>query len=253
MTEPLRFSRWKRLPGLRRIHEHRVPNHLEERQRLSLYLPGALLEQVQQLALRRGIPSVQHYCEALLTRAIAAEFASSQVAPAEAVAGALSELDEIFDDATTPAVRLEPIDDHPQPEAEPFMTLTASPESRDPLARLLHHAALDRDPDAQGFLGWLRRGQPVPVEALRELIEALAALETQLEGQRHIDRRLAYTLHRLSLESQVLISDAWPALGADRALVEGIYLVQQAVDRVLCGLDVADASIASDAQAEPPP
>jgi hypothetical protein len=73
MTDHLRFSRWRRLTGAHRILEKRLPTHRAEPQRLTLYLPGALLDDVEALALRAGRADVQAYCEALLARAIVAE------------------------------------------------------------------------------------------------------------------------------------------------------------------------------------
>jgi hypothetical protein len=108
----------------------------------------------------------------------------------------------------------------------------------DALARLLYHAALDRDPASNGFLGILRRGERPSEAVLRDLDSALAELDALFRDEVRIDRRLAYTLHRLALESQVLLSDAWTHLSSDRALVDQIYGMQQAVDRILSGQEI---------------
>jgi len=93
------------------------------------------------------------------------------------------------------------------------------------------------DADAQGFLPCLRRGQPAPAAKTAELLEALRRLEEESRGQEGLDRRLAYALHRLSLESQVLMTEAWPG-AFDEPTVGAIRAVQEMVERILSGEDV---------------
>jgi hypothetical protein len=44
-------------------------------------------------------------------------------------------------------------------------------------------------------------------------------------------------LHRLSLESQVLLTDAWPGV-FDERMIAAIRSVQEAVERILSGQDI---------------
>jgi hypothetical protein len=69
------------------------------------------------------------------------------------------------------------------------------------------------------------------------LAQALQALEEGLRDANRIDRRLAYALHRLAFESQVLHTDAWPGL-YDEWTVETLRAVQEYVDRILSGQDI---------------
>jgi hypothetical protein len=91
--------------------------------------------------------------------------------------------------------------------------------------------------DESGFLPCLRRGEPVPATKAAELIFALNQREEELKGASDIDRRTAHCLHRLALESQVLLTDAWPGAFDDRVITV-IRTVQESVERILSGQDI---------------
>jgi hypothetical protein len=93
------------------------------------------------------------------------------------------------------------------------------------------------DADASGFLPCLRRGVPVPAVKSAELLHALTQLEHEHRGAEVLDRRLAHALHRLALESQVLLTDAWPG-AFDARMIATIRAVQEAVERILSGQDI---------------
>ncbi len=103
------------------------------------------------------------------------------------------------------------------------------------LAVLRHAAMADDDPN--GFLATLRRGESVPEPVVGELLQALNALEVEYRNAAAIDRRVAYALHRLAFEGQILHTDAWAgALNAET--VNTLRIVQEAVDRILSGEDI---------------
>jgi hypothetical protein len=91
--------------------------------------------------------------------------------------------------------------------------------------------------DDWGFLPCLRRGEGVSMGKVAELTKALGQLEDELQGSPVIDRRAAHALHRLALESQVLLTDAWPG-AFDERVVAAIRTVQEAVERILSGQDI---------------
>jgi hypothetical protein len=267
VAQPLRFSRWKRIAGLKRAREHMVTTHLQERDRLTLYLPGRVIERAETLAARSGLPTVQAYCEGLLERAIAAEHARIKVDASVMMNDVYSSLDEMIGESGGP---IEPVDEESSPENVVVVAserkLEVAPQrpdrvepsdqavtAADTLARLLHHAALDRDPASNGFLGTLRRGERPSEEVVRDLDHVLAELDGLLRGRMEIDRRIAYTLHRLALEAQVLLSDAWTHLANDRALVDQVYAMQQAVDHILSGHEISYPGTANEPTAEPSP
>ena len=84
----------------------------------------------------------------------------------------------------------------------------------------------------------LRRGEAVGEAASGELLQALNALEVEYREARAIDRRVAYALHRLAFEGQILHTDAWPGARSTPRRSTLVRVVQEAVDRVLSGEDI---------------
>jgi hypothetical protein len=120
---------------------------------------------------------------------------------------------------------------------------------RSALEVLWRHVGLGGDDRA--FLPCLRRGAPVPAAKAEELVRALHQLELEHRGAEVVDRRLAHALHRLALESQVLLTDAWPG-AFDGAMIAAIRTVQEAVERILSGQDIRYYPSPSQPAAEPP-
>ena len=102
-------------------------------------------------------------------------------------------------------------------------------------AVLSHVGPGDHEP--HGFLPSLRRGQPLSPAGVSELMTALHQIEADQRGASMLDRRLAYALHRLALESQVLLTEAWPGVFDDRT-IGAIRAVQEMVERILSGQDI---------------
>jgi hypothetical protein len=100
---------------------------------------------------------------------------------------------------------------------------------------LSSHVAMNED--EWGFLPCLRRGEAVPAAKVAELEGALLKLEQELRGKTALDRRIAHALYRLALESQVLLTDAWPGV-FDGRVIQAIRTVQEAVERILSDQDV---------------
>ncbi len=117
---------------------------------------------------------------------------------------------------------------------------------RTPLEVLWQHVGMGEDHEA--FLPCLRRGVPVSAHKSSELIRALNQLEQEHRDAEVLDRRMVHALHRLSLESQVLLTDAWPGVFDDR-MIAAIRSVQEAVERILSGQDIRYYSNPS----QPPP
>ena len=223
------------------------PASLDE-QRLTLYLPAHLLDWAEDQAARAGESTVQVYCARLLGDAIENEHSRGTVADTEARQGALEGFRAITDDpeylaewvaSVTPRdgrheIHITESADPPRllPEAHAAMP-TAGPS---PAAQaILRHAAMTDEPT--GFLATLRRGESVAESVTGELLQALNALEVEYRNAALIDRRVAYALHRLAFEGQILHTDAWAgALNAET--VNTLRIVQEAVDRILSGEDI---------------
>lgn len=272
MAKRPRFSRWRRLPGVYRFHERKAADPASEEQRISLFVPQGVLDEAAELAAREGV-TVQEFCQALLIRGVETERARARVAEEEARRGPFEGFRAITDDPAYLAewqAAAEPVatrfvaetaegrdnegDTGPPPITwlglaevaaevptqnmavpQPMTTVT----TEHPAAEVvLRHAGLSIDEDPTGLLPCLRRGEGIGPASARSLLLALEELETALTGASVLERRLAYALHRLAFEGQVLLTDAWPSRGADAATVDVLRLVQEGVDRVLSGEDI---------------
>lgn len=283
-----RYSRWRRLPPVYRLGEDKGPDPNLEPQRLTVYLPGTILDAAEAQAHKAGIETIQEYCTDLLRRAIEAERVREQVAEVEARRGPLEGLYQIANDpeylaewsalagareSTVPKPSLvepEPAAEPapgPDPEPESITVVVPEPEvaipdavaagaataevpmparapaepSTQPVLTpsaqvVLRHCGQAGD-DPQAFLPSLRRGESAPLAEIAELARALQSLEAEYQGAATIHRQVAYALHRLALEAQVLHTDAWPG-AFDAWTVDTIRAVQEAVDRVLSGQDI---------------
>lgn len=192
------------------------PASLDE-QRLTLYLPAHLLDWAEDQAARAGDATVQVYCARLLGEAIEAEHSRGTVADAEARQGAFEGLRAIADD----------------PEYLAEWVASAQPaEARRPIQ-------ISEPADAPAVAPPTEPSPAMPSAepAAAELLQALNALEVEYRTASAIDRRVAYALHRLAFEGQVLHTDAWPG-ALDAATVNTLRVVQEAVDRVLSGEDI---------------
>ncbi len=214
-----------------------------DEQRLTLYLPPYILDQAEDQANRMGVSSVQEYCTRLLRNAIEDTRRRQEIAEAEAKRKALEGYHAIADDpeylaewsvSIVPRSRNEVHvihDPNYRHQAE------AMPEGPSLAAKtVLRHAAVDWD-DAAGFLATIRRGESVGPDVALELLQALNALEIEFRDARSLDRRIAYALHRLAFEGQVLHTEAWPG-ALDQETVNLLRSVQEAVDRILSGEDI---------------
>lgn len=246
MAKRPRFP-WKRSNGAFRLGQRGpVPGASLDEQRLTLYLPAHVLDWAEQQASSAGVATVQVYCTRLLTDAIEAERSREQVAGAEARQGALEGFRAITDDpeylaewsaSVSPRDRVEiHFVDGPialsAPEASDAMSAGPSPAAQ---VVLRHGASGNSDPT--GFLACLRRGEAIGEATSGELLQALNALEVEYREARMIDRKVAYALHRLAFEGQVLHTDAWPG-ALNEETVSLLRIVQEAVDRVLSGEDI---------------
>lgn len=265
------YSRWRRLPPVFRSGEHKLPGPNEEPQRIIIYLPGDVLDQAEVLAGKAGVPTIQEYCAGLLGRAIEVERVKAHMVEVEVKRGPLEGFNEVTGDPDylaewheqsesreTAAGRPQPLNEDSSPgpkhgespervlvRIEPaprvigrVITERIVPEVLDgtALEAVLSHVG-PGDHEPHGFLPSLRRGQPLSPAGVSELMAALHQIEADQRGASMLDRRLAYALHRLALESQVLLTEAWPGVFDDRT-IGAIRAVQEMVERILSGQDI---------------
>ncbi len=238
---------WKRPYTSFRHGDRLRPDVDEEPIRLTLYLPGRVLDLAEKLSNRAKALTIQLYCERLLTKALEAEWSIGHVAEAEEKHGPFEGLRDVTDDPeylaewTASIARRDGAedsvhDDEIPVDSSPALPLPAEPTmpAPDPSAAILiRHAGLS-DEDPLAFLPCLRRGDVPPLATVEELGAALVQLDRSVAGATTLDRRLAHALHRLALESQVLHTDAFPG-AFDQWTVESIRAVQAAVERILSG------------------
>jgi hypothetical protein len=129
---------------------------------------------------------------------------------------------------------------------KPTVRTMSDPPAMEVLAR---HVGMGDDDRA--LLPCLRRGEPVSAAKVAELIRALGQLEEEHRGADVLDRRMAHALHRLALESQVLLTDAWPGAFDDR-VIAAIRTVQEGVERILSGQDIRYYPATSEPSSERP-
>lgn len=257
MAKRPKYSRWRRLPRVYRSGEFKLPDPNPEPQRLTLYLKDELLEAAERQAEQAGVETVQRYCEGLLARAIQSEQIREHVAEIEARSGPLEGLQEIANDPaylaewseqTSPREPDEPIaleidlnrlaDPIATPvELVPPQSLEAIESLSSSALVVLHHAGQAGGDDHLAFLPSLRRGEMVSVNEIADLARALQTLETETSEAQFLDRRVAFALHRLAYEGQILHTDAWPGV-FDAWTVDTLHAVQEAVERILSGQDI---------------
>ncbi len=234
---------WRRPYGSFRLGSRRPTDANLDEMRLTLYLPAFVLDWAEEQAGRAGVATVQAYCAGLLRDAIEDARGREQSAEAEAKRGSLAGFLAITEDPEYLAEWSASAAPRDRPEIRstggpgPDRPAEAMPEGPSPAAlAVIRHAAAGTE-DRASFLAALRRGESVDQPVADELLQALNALEVEFRDAIAIDRRVAYALHRLAFEAQVLHTDAWPG-ALDAGTVNLLRVVQEAVDRVLSGEDI---------------
>ena len=245
MAKRSRSVRFRRPAGTYRIHERKEPDPRRELQRLILYLPAGVLDIAETQAIRKGFDTVQGFCETLLRDAIESEHDRERVEEVETKHGALEGLRAIAEDPEylaelSASTARRPPDTHRQAIAQGDWELVREEPNPAPTPAaliVLRHATSGVD-DPTAFLPTLRRSESLSADAAQELLRALAELEAESREATRIDRRLAYALHRLAFEGQILLTDSWQNATVDELTVNVLRIVQESVDRILSGEDI---------------
>ncbi len=224
------------LEGLREIAED--PDYLAEWQAQSEQKPDSSTPVALEGPSSNPSPAPSHSDETIRVNLVLADGDDQSMEPP------IRWVDDEADEGASADVR-EGISGPPDPDSgdEPIQvsipTSSQSPmrvvSERTALEVLRQHIGLGEDHEA--FLPRLRRGVPVSPQKSAELIRALNQLEQENRDAEVLDRRMVHALHRLSLESQVLLTDAWPGV-FDERMIAAIRSVQEAVERILSGQDI---------------
>jgi hypothetical protein len=182
-----RFSRWRRIPGLYRTGEEKVPDPNEEQHRISLYVPWRVVDLAEGQATRLGYPNVQDYCTVLVLKAVDAERVREQVADVEARRGPLVGLQEIADDPeylaelsnSTGVVRtIDPQPWHPEDAPDPRALRFLEPDLAKPGAGMfVEHEPLAIEAEAREVY------PPVAIPAAQSAISPSAQVVLRHAGQ----------------------------------------------------------------------
>ena len=247
------------MPGTFRTHEAKGGSAGAEPQRIVLYLPVPALEEAEAQSIRLGAESVQRYCEALLVTALRTEQDRERSEHEEVRRGRLGGLRAISGDPdylaewTATLLDRDAIAEIPTDlvvgigggvgEPDDSVNVGNDPDPRTAIVErpaaevvLRHAGVVGEDPDA--FLTALRRGEAPAPEAGQELLRALADLEAEHRGAPALSRPLAYALHKLAFEGQVLVTDSGAGPTVDEGTIDLLRVVQEGVDRVLSGQDI---------------
>lgn len=229
------------MPGVFRLSDDHARDQGKDLQRVVVYLPASELEEAERQSIRLGRKSTQDYCEAILLREIEIERTRARVQRVEAQRGKLRGFQEV---ASDPEYLAELTGSRPVEVKVPTPT-PAPAADREARAVVLRHAGLEPSDDAE-FLACLASGRSPAEQSTEALLAALSAIEHEVEGSDHLDRKLAYALHKLAFESEVFASEGWTASALGGGAVGAIRRVQEAAERVLSGRDIRYRSATGD-------
>ena len=109
-----------------------------------------------------------------------------------------------------PSAALDRVESEPEPSLDSTAPRRPSAEEFSASAEIVLRHAGRVDAEGATFLNSLRRGETLDLAAVAELARALRDLEAEYGDATAVDRRLAFALHRLAFEGQVLLTDSWP-------------------------------------------
>ena len=187
-----------------------------------------------------GAQSVHDYCTGLLKHAIERQDERARLQASEAKRETLESLDELANDPAYLAEWTAETLSRSEGDSVKFLEVAAHDDSNRINAGgvVMRHADTSQDADPSSFLMKLRRGETIDSATSDELLAALIVLESSFANEARLDRNLAYALHRIAFEGQILLSEGASRAGSDPASVQGLRLVQEGVDRVLSGQDI---------------
>ena len=250
-NDPLKHSRFKRMPKVWRLGQDapRAVDPLGDEFRVTVFLKNRQADRAEREAVESGLGDLQAWCQATL-RAIIDGLDDSGHMP-----GAFYPV--VRHKPTVSAAELEAeldIPDDPQFLREWAGIEDPQPALPGPLPEEIHgewmhdgtpeaaatfdEASLDAGSDTietQGdaFLSALREGRRPSGDETERLARHIERYAEEVSAEETLDRRVAKSLYRLSLEAQVLITEVHPSLGLDLMVVTGVRRIQAAVGAVL--------------------
>ncbi len=251
--DPLKHSRFKRMPKVWRLGQDapRAIDPLGDEFRVTVFLKNRQADRAEREAVETGLGDLQAWCQATL-RAIIDQlddqgavpgtwFPVVRHRPAVSAAEIEAELDIPDDpqflrewagieDPPAPALP------SPAPQEIQGEWVEDSENATQPFAGSEDGSTIgpaDFEPLVDAFLGALREGRRPVADDAQRLALSIERYAASIEENDMLDRQVAKSLYRLSLEAQVLITDVHPSLGLDLQVVTAVRRIQAAVGAVL--------------------
>ncbi len=250
-NDPLKHSRFKRMPQVWRLGQDapRAVDPLGDEFRVTVFLKNRQADRAEREAVESGLGDLQAWCQATL-RAIIDRLDDSGGVPGTMFpvvrhkpTVSAAELEAELDIPDDPQFLREwaGIED-PQPalpgpppvEIQGEWVADASNEPagvEDEQESSVSEIAIETLGDA--FLNALREGRRPSGEDTERLARRIELYAGDVSAETTLDRRVARSLYRLSLEAQVLITEVHPGLGLDLQVVTAVRRIQAAVGAVL--------------------
>lgn len=242
--DPLKHSRFKRLPQVWRIGQESSPKAVDplgDEFRVTVYLTNAQADRAEKAAIETGMGDLQAWCQANLRRLISQIDSGMEIPRIPTI--------RTKSPATGPEINAEmDIPDDPEflrewaglPETQPALPSPEQAQPEELIPEVVHEMeSTIYAPDSifMQRLGLIlenlrtgRKPSPADVTTVCQLLDQLSR---ELKSAESLPKPLVRSLYRLSLESQVLITEVHPRLGLDLTVVTLVRQLQAAVGAVM--------------------
>jgi hypothetical protein len=251
-NDPLKFSRFKRMPKVWRLGQDapRAIDPLGDEFRVTVFLKNRQADRAERAAIDSGLGDLQAWCQATLRSIIDRLDDSGEIpgaftpfvrqrpvaSAAEIEAGLDIPDDPQFlrewagiDEPATPAL--------PGPAPEEIQGDWIDAVTDQPLPGIpgadTTSAVSDFESLIDSVVGPLREGRRPAEDDANRLAGAIERFSKSTSSETTLDRAIVKSLYRLSLETQVLITEVHPSLGLDLQVVTAVRRLQSAVGAVL--------------------
>lgn len=252
-NDPLKHSRFKRMPKVWRLGQDapRAIDPLGDEFRVTVFLKNRQADRAEREAVETGLGDLQAWCQATL-RAIIDQLDDQGAVPGtwfpvvrHRPAVSAAEIEAELDIPDDPQFLREwaGIEDPPAPALPgPAPQEIQGEWVEDPAIGTQPSEAFDDQstfgpevfsPLIDRFLGALREGRRPMTDDTQRLARSIERYAVNVADAETLERHVAISLYRLSLEAQVLITDVHPSLGLDLQVVTAVRRIQAAVGAVL--------------------
>lgn len=245
--DPLKHSRFKRLPQVWRIGQESSPKAVDplgDEFRVTVYLTNAQADRAEKAAIETGMGDLQAWCQANLRRLISQIDSGMEIPRIPTIRAKTP--------ASGPEINAEmDIPDDPEflrewagiPESTPALPSPAPASTLEPeelIPEVVHEMESSNFADDSILiqrlgliLECLRAGRRPSSNDVATVCQMLEQVGRETRTVDSLPKSLVRTLYRLSLESQVLITEVHPGLGLDLTVVTQVRQLQSAVGKIM--------------------